>query len=181
MDVVAFALSLLVAASGWVRWALERRGRRAAQDALQQARQRSLELPFLRLSSARFNHALFPTDQPGRKSWIPAGTGNLLCFMRYEVDRERPGVDPVRLLVENRGGDGRAVTIEMDGGAVFEEFETECGQPLYAIAYPYRPECHGRPEALRVRFLAVDGFYYTHLFETRHGLRHLVWIDPGGA
>jgi type II secretory pathway pseudopilin PulG len=177
---------VIALASAFVGHLFERRRTRAAQAAaaaaqheLAEAHRRSLDRPLLVLSNRRFNNALFPTDHPGQQFFIPAGTGNLLCFMCYEVDRKRPSSEPVRLVVENDGGDAHQVTVDLDGQpAAFETFETEDGYPLHAIAYPYVPELHGHPATLVLRFLSRDGFRDVHTYRTVHGVRSLVRVDP---
>ena len=188
LEMIITALSgWLIGAFGWFKWLhelREKRQERAAKEkaeaALTEIKRRATDSsPYLLISKHRFNGVTVPTDNPTQQLFIPPGSPCLLCFMRDEVDTKMPAGEFTYLLVENHGRDAHEISIHLDGeSAGFIQVQADRSHMIYAIRYPYRPECHGREQTLEISFLAANGVRDTHRYATVHGIRALKRIDP---
>ena len=177
----------LTALFGWIKWwhelrdkRKERAARLKAEAELAAARRRSVESsPYLVPSDRRFNGVTVPAKEPGQRLIIHAGCGGLLCFMRDEVQRDVTAGESIYLLVDNHGRDAYEIAIDLDGEPVgLVKAETEGGDGILAIRYPYRPEFHGRAQTIQIGFLSAGGHPDAHRYAMRHGFRTLQRIDP---
>jgi hypothetical protein len=159
---------------------LERAAKEAAETELGAIKRRSLvDNPFFVVSDATFNGIEVPTDDPCKATYIPAGSGCLLCFMGDEVDGKMESGEIVYLLIENHGSNAYGITIKLDGEAVrLVQVKINRAHKLDAIAYAYFPERLGRIQTLEVGFCSATGVEDTHRYATKHGVRFLQRIDP---
>lgn len=165
-----------------VLWLLELPTKRRAKEVEAELAviRRRARGPYLSPSLVRFDCLYLPSDKPGTVSYRSAGSGDLLCFLRDEVMRDVPEGHPIVLVIENRGDEAPEVAMSLDGDPVLIQKEPELADALglQFILYPYRPERHGQPQTLEVRFLARDGVRDVHRYNTEHGRRILRRIDP---
>jgi|GEM_PF-2053497 hypothetical protein len=179
-EIIAAILGAI--AGAFMLWLLEQPAKRrakAAEAELSSIRRRARG-PYLFPSDARFDCLYFPPVDPGQIPYRTHARGDLLCFTREEVERDIPAGHPIILVIDNRGEDCPEATITLDGDPVRVQKEPELADArgLQFILYPYRPDKHGQPQTLEVRFLARDGVRDVHRYYTEHGRRILRRIDP---
>jgi hypothetical protein len=179
-EIIAAAVGAIIGAL--TLWLLELPAkRRANADKTELATiRRRARGPYLFPSDATFDCLYLPPGDQGQIPYHTHARGDLLCFTREEVERDIPAGHPIIFVIENRGEDIPEVTMNLAGDPVqfHREPELADARGLQFILYPYRPDKHGQPQTLEVRFLARDGVRDVHRYYIEHGRRILRRIDP---
>src|SRR6266478_3286191 len=101
---------------GWAIGLIQWRKKRRVETELKLIRRRG-EAPYLTPSNIPFEHLYFSL-KPGEVRILPAGSPNLLCFLRDEVERTVPEKTPIMFVVDNQGRAARRVSLSLDGVSI---------------------------------------------------------------
>jgi hypothetical protein len=168
-----------IAALATLAWAIwEHSARKRSDKELAEIKNRG-DAPFLTISDANFQMLYHKLEQHEVKVWR-ALQGNVLCYLRNEVDQELQKGDWVIFVIDNAGESARTIIAKLDNEeiALKQEIDFDNSQGLYFLEYAYNPENRGKKQHLTISFETKSGAQNTHTYITRHGQRLLKRINP---
>jgi hypothetical protein len=161
---------------GWIVALLQWRKKRKAEAEIKLIRRRG-DAPYF-TPSATTVQRLFTDATAGEAH--TAGAATVLTTVHGEVSKEMPTDTPVRFVVDNQGQPARHVSVNLDGKPIQLRSEPalKFASGLQFLEYPYDPKKHGQDQKLVISFETASGVQDRHTYSLKHGIRHLVRIDP---
>lgn len=177
-EAVALVVMAVIEAVTLFYFFREKSAKDRAERELKEIKRRG-DAPYFAPCDKIFGQLYFNTEKDGVHCWLD-DSGNVLCYMRGEVENSCPPGTPVIFVVENLGEQARSVNVKLDGEEIAfkQEADINNANGLQFFEYPYQSEKRGKEQTISISFETRNGVQDVHRYVTRHGFRILQRIDP---